>query len=227
MVLKHKSLYLRHFLNLSNQYDVNNNTSLIWNIVLTLAVAVLFFLHFSGNSGGDSGAVADGAVVAGRKTVYVQVDSLLKNYDFFKETKKELENKNFQLENDLNQKGRSLQNEVQFFQQRAQTMTPEQARSTEAQLMKKQQDLVAYRDQAAQSLAQEEAQKNELLYKNIRAYIEKYNKENGYEYVLGYSLGGGILFANPSLDVTKKIIDGLNKEHKESGAAKPDTTAKK
>lgn len=206
---------------------MNNNTSLIWNVVLSLAVAVLFFLHFSGKSS-DTSTAADGAVVEGRRTVYVQVDSLLKNYDFFKDTRKELENKNFQLENELTTKGRSLQNEVAFFQQRAQTMTPEQARSTEAQLMKKQQDLMAYRDQSAQALGQEEAKKNEELYKNIRAYIEKYNKENQFEYVLGYSLGGGILFANPSLDVTQKIIDGLNKEYKNSGKpAAADTTKKK
>ncbi|HWV28100.1 MAG TPA: OmpH family outer membrane protein [Dyadobacter sp.] len=206
---------------------MNNNTSLIWNVVLSLAVAVLFFLHFSSKSS-DAGAAADGAVVAGRRTVYVQVDSLLKNYDFFKDTRKELENKNFQLENELTTKGRSLQNEVAFFQQRAATMTPEQARSTEAQLMKKQQDLMAYRDQSAQALGQEEAKKNEELYKNIRSYIDKYNKENGYEYVLGYSLGGGILFANPSLDVTQKIIDGLNKEYKNAGKpAAADTTKKK
>ncbi|PSL32293.1 OmpH family outer membrane protein [Dyadobacter jiangsuensis] len=206
---------------------MNNNTSLIWNVVLSLAVAVLFFLHFSSKSS-DAGAAADGAVVEGRRTVYVQVDSLLKNYDFFKDTRKELENKNFQLENELTTKGRSLQNEVAFFQQRAATMTPEQARSTEAQLMKKQQDLMAYRDQSAQALGQEEAKKNEELYKNIRSYIDKYNKENGYEYVLGYSLGGGILFANPSLDVTKKIIDGLNKEYKSSGKpAAADTTKAK
>lgn len=206
---------------------MNNNTSLIWNVVLSLAVAVLFFLHFSSKSS-DAGAATDGAVVAGRRTVYVQVDSLLKNYDFFKDTRKELENKNFQLENELTTKGRSLQNEVAFFQQKAQTMTPEQARSTEAQLMKKQQDLVAYRDQSAQALGQEEAKKNEELYKNIRSYIDKYNKENGYEYVLGYSLGGGILFANPSLDVTQKILDGLNKEYKSSGkAAAPADTTKK
>ncbi|CAG5071774.1 hypothetical protein DYBT9623_03761 [Dyadobacter sp. CECT 9623] len=207
---------------------MNNNTSLIWNIVLSLAVAVLFFLHFSGKPSADSGSVADGNVVAGRKTVYVQVDSLLKNYEFFKDTRKELENKNFQLENELNTKGRSLQNEVAFFQQKAQTMTPEQARSTEAQLMKKQQDLMAYRDQSAQALGQEEAKKNEELYKNIRSYIDKYNKENGYEFVLGYSLGGGILFANPSLDVTQKILDGLNKEYKSDGKpAAADSTKKK
>ena len=206
---------------------MNNNTSLIWNIVLTLAVAVLFFLHFSSKPSTGSVA-ADGSVVAGRKTVYVQVDSLLTNYEFFKDTKKALESKSFQLENELNQKGKSLQNEVAFFQQKAQTMTPEQARSTEAQLMKKQQDLMTYRDQSAQSLAMEEASKNEQLYKNIREYITKYNQENGYEYVLGYSLGGGILFANPSLDVSKKIIEGLNKEY--SGKDKPavaDTTKKK
>ncbi|MCE6989068.1 OmpH family outer membrane protein [Dyadobacter sp. CY323] len=205
---------------------MNNNTSLIWNIVLSLAVAVLFFLHFSSGPSADSGAVSDGGVVAGRRTVYVQVDSLLKNYEFFKDTRKELENKNFQLENELNTKGRSLQNEVAFFQQKAQTMTPEQARSTEAQLMKKQQDLVAYRDQSAQALGQEEAKKNEELYKNIRSYIEKYNKENGFEYVLGYSLGGGILFANPSLDVTQKILDGLNKEYKGGKPAAADSTKK-
>ncbi len=207
---------------------MNNNTSLIWNIVLSIAVAVLFFLHFSGNKS-EAGAGSDGGVVAGRRTVYVQVDSLLTNYDFFKDTKKALENKQFQLENELNTKGRSLQNEVAFFQQKAQTMTPDQARSTEAQLMKKQQDLVAYRDQAMAGLQQEEAGKNEELYKQIRAYIEKYNKENNYEYVLGYSLGGGILFADKSLDVTQKIIEGLNKTYKETDAGKAaaDTTAKK
>ena len=205
---------------------MNNNTSLIWNVVLSLAVAVLFFLHFSSKPSADAGVATDGGVVAGRRTVYVQVDSLLKNYEFFKDTRKELENKNFQLENELTTKGRSLQNEVAFFQQRAQTMTPEQARSTEAQLMKKQQDLVAYRDQSAQALGQEEAKKNEELYKNIRSYIEKYNKDNNFEYVLGYSLGGGILFANPSLDVTQNILDGLNKEYKGKGTAKADSTKK-
>ncbi len=187
--------------------------------MLSIAVAVLFFLHFSGSKSESVAAGSDG-VVAGRRTVYVQVDSLLTNYDFFKDTKKALENKHFQLENELNTKGRSLQNEIAFFQQKAQTMTPDQARSTEAQLGKKQQDLVAFRDQAMAGLQQEEAGKNEELYKQIRAYIEKYNKDNKYEYVLGYSLGGGILFADKSLDVTQKIIEGLNKEYKGSDASK-------
>ncbi len=207
---------------------MNNNTSLIWNAILTVAVIVLFFLHFSGNKT-TSLIGSDSTDVGGRRIVYVQVDSLLTNYHFFDDTRKELENKRFQLENDLANRGRSLENEIKFFQQKAQSMTLDQARSTEAQLGKKQQDLIAYRDRSAQTLAQEEADKNAELYDKIHQYIEKYNKDNVYEFVLGYSKGGGILFADSTLNVTQKMIDGLNKEYTDNNpnAAKKDSTAKK
>lgn len=208
---------------------MNNNTSLIWNAILTVAVLVLFFLHFSGSKT-SSFSGADSTSVNGRRIVYVQIDTLVKNYAFFDDTRKDLESQRYQLENDLANKGRSLENEIKFFQQKAQTMTLDQARATEAQLGKKQQDLIAYRDRSAQTLAQKEADKNEELYEMIYQYIEKYNKENEYEFVLGYSKGGGILFANSALNVTQKLLDGLNKEYKEknkSGEAKTDSTAKK
>jgi outer membrane protein len=206
---------------------VNNQTSLIWNVILTIAVVALFFLHFSKNGTGDASGEAS---LEGKRVVYVQVDSLLKNYAFFEDTRKELENKRFQLENDLTTRGRSLENEIAFFQQRAQTMTLDQARNTEAQLARKQQELVAYRDRSVQTLSQQEADKNEELYNRIRNYIKKYNKENNFEYVLGYTNGGGILFADSTLNVTQKVLDGLNKEYKSlSGdkGVKADSTAKK
>lgn len=207
---------------------MNNNTSLIWNVILTLAVAVLFFLHFSGKK---DQAVVPGSpeALAGRKIVYVQVDTLLNNYEFFKDARKEFENKRYQMEADLNNKGKSLENEIAFFQQKAPTLTQEQGRSIEAQLMKKQQDFVQYRERAAQQLAKEEADKNEELYNYIHDYIEKYNKENKYEFVMGYTRGGGILFADSSLNVTQKVLDGLNKTYAEKGKGqvKKDSTAKK
>ena len=57
------------------------------------------------------------------------------------------------------------------------------------------------------------------LYDRIAEYIKKYNKQNKYEFVLGYTKGGGILFADQSNDATKQILDGLNKEYKEKQAA--------
>lgn len=196
------------------------NASLVLNAVLAVAVAVLYYLHFSENktTGPVSATTTKSAPV--RKTVYVNVDSLLTNYEYFKDTRKVLESKRFQLDNELNNKGRSLQNEVAFFQQRAQTMTMEQGRATEAALQKKQQDLVAYRDRIIQQLSLEEQKKNEELYNQIHDYLRKVNKQNQFDFVMGYSRGGGILYADSTLDATKTIIAGLNKEYQEKQTKK-------
>ncbi|WP_128545565.1 OmpH family outer membrane protein [Larkinella soli] len=189
------------------------NASLILNAVLAVAVAVLYYLHFSEKKNPEPVAAVTTPAAPARKMVFVNVDSLLTKYEYFKDTRKVLESKRYQLDNELNNKGRSLQNEVAFFQQRAQTMTLEQARATEASLQKKQQDLVAYRDRVVQQLAEEEQKKNEELYNQIQDYLRKVNKQNKYDFVLGYTKGGGILFADGSLDATRQIIEGLNKEY--------------
>ena len=189
------------------------NASLILNVVLTIAVAVLYYLHFKDRQPAVASVSAKPAEAKGRSIVYVNVDSLLTKYDYFKDTQKVLESKRFQLENELATKGRNLQNKVAFFQQRAPTMTQEQGRATEASLQKEQQDILAYRERAAQNLAAEEQAKNKQLYDQIYDYLRKVNAQNKYEFVLGYTKGGGILFADPSADQTKAILDGLNKEY--------------
>jgi outer membrane protein len=195
------------------------NASLIINVVLAVAVAVLYYLHFKDRQPDVEQVVAKPVAAKGREIVYVNVDSLLTKYDFFKDTQKVLESKRFQLENDLATKGRNLQNKVAFFQQRAATMTQEQGRATEASLQKEQQDLLAYRERAAQNLAVEEQNKNKQLYDQIYDYLKKVNATNKYEFVLGYTKGGGILFADPSGDRTQVVLDGLNKEYKDKPAA--------
>ncbi|GAB2522367.1 OmpH/Skp family outer membrane protein [Spirosoma aerophilum] len=196
------------------------NASLILNVILTIAVAVLYYLHFKDHQPETVADVKAPVEAKGRSIVYVNVDSLLTKYDFFKDTQKVLESKRFQLENDLTAKGRNLQNKVAFFQQRAATMTQEQGRATEASLQKEQQDILAYRERAAQNLAAEEQAKNRQLYDQIYEYLKKENAKNKYEFVLGYTKGGGILFADQSGDQTSRILAGLNKEYQDKQTKK-------
>ncbi|MDF7821329.1 OmpH family outer membrane protein [Runella sp. MFBS21] len=196
------------------------NGLLIWNAVLTLAVAFLGYQHFSHHSS-DSGSSSVSEASKGKKIVYVQADSLLKNYDYYKDFQKEFESKGFQLENDLANKGRTFQNKIAFFQQRAQqgALSQDQAQAAQAQLGKEEQEIAKYRDDQLRKLDEERIKKTEEFYTNIFDYIKRYNKDNGYEFVLGYSKGGGILFADASLDVTQKMVEGLNKEYKDKAAA--------
>jgi outer membrane protein len=206
------------------------NLSLILNAVLLVAVAVLYYLHFSSNSSkavttatptkSDPQVKADGTM---QQIAYVNSDSLLFNYDYYKSTIKELEEKRKKLETDISGRARSLENEAVSYQQKGKDMTLEQAQLTEQNLYRKQQELVQYRDRISQQLAQEEQSKIEDLYSNITEYLKEYTKDKPYRLVLGYSRGGGILFADNSLEITNEVLTGLNKQYndKQPKAATP------
>lgn len=162
-----------------------------------------------------------------KKTVYVNTDSLLSGYQFYKDAQKEFENKGYRLQVDLGQREKGLQGELQAIQQRAQTMTQAELQGADMMLKKKGADLQQYSQQRQGALQAEQAKKMQELYTNIREYVKKHNAENNFEFVLGYTTaGGGILFADESADRTKQIVDGLNVEYAELKKSTP-TPAKK
>jgi outer membrane protein len=178
----------------------------------------------------DAGTDAAKAQPAGR-IVYVNTDTLLNNYDYYKDVVKEFQNKQFQLENELQRKGQSFQNEVALFQRRVQAggMSQEQAQTTQQQLAQKEQNLMMYRDNAANNLAVEQGQKTDELLTKIQDYLAKYNAGDKYDMVIGYSKGGGVLYAKEDLDITQDVLKGLNEEYAKTkkSTVKTDSTAKK
>lgn len=166
------------------------------------------------------------------RIVYVNTDTLLNNYEYYKDVVKEFENKSFALENELQKKAKSFQNEVALFQRRVQAggLSEQQALGQQSALQKKEQDIMLYRENAATNLQQEQAQKTDELLTKIQEYLGKYNKSDKYDMVIGYSKGGGVLYAKEDLDITNDVLKGLNEEYKSSGKKEEvaaDTTAKK
>ena len=101
------------------------NTSLVINIVLGIAVIVLYILHFMGNSSSspvsESGSEFNGK--DGLSIAYVNSDSLLKNYDYFKELEKQFNEKRDKLNAEYQNRGMGLQREIENFQATAGNMT--------------------------------------------------------------------------------------------------------
>ena len=78
------------------------NLHYAWLVVLTFAIAYLYFKP-SGSSAGIGATTTDG-----KRIVFVNSDSLLNNYQFYKDAQKEFENKGYRLQVDLGQKELSL-----------------------------------------------------------------------------------------------------------------------
>lgn len=200
------------------------NLSLILNALLLVAVAVLYFLHFSSQkSPQEENQGASGAPLP-VNIAYINSDSLLKNYDYFKAVADKLETKKDGLQAEYENRARGLESEINSFQQNAQNMTMAQARAVEENLVKKQQNLMRYQETLAQDLAQEEAKVNNELYDRVADYLKKYGQDNNFQLVLTYQKGSGVLYANDSLNITNEIISGLNKAYQEENTA-VDSTA--
>ncbi|MCK5209259.1 MAG: OmpH family outer membrane protein [Cyclobacteriaceae bacterium] len=213
---------------------VKNNLSIVLNVVLLIAVVVLYVLHFSGKSTSEgNNELVDSQINPENFSIaYVNSDSLLKNYDFFKDLEKQLIAKRDKLNIEYQNRAEGLQKEIVNFQSTAGNMSINQARAVEEDLRKKQQNLMMYQEQLGQQLMGEEAKMNSELYDKVSDYLRDYGLNKNLQLVLTYTKGSGVLYANDSLDITNQIIVGLNEaygEEQNGGAIKSiaDTTGTK
>lgn len=204
------------------------NLPLILNIVLLVAVGVLFFLHFSPKTALPSaGASTDPGDL---KVAYIKSDSVLKYYEYLKVNKKQLEDKQQKMEADFRNRAMGLKGEIDAYQRNVSNMTLGQVKAVEEDLGKKQQNLQMYQQSLGQQLAEEEAKLNKELYDRITAYLKKYGVDKGLQVVLKYDPTSDVLFAGETLDISQDVIKGLNDEYtveKSGGAVKADTTKTK
>ena len=188
------------------------NLSIYLNIVLFIAVVVLYILRYQDQSIQNISPALSST--NSPTTVYINGDSLLNNYDYFIDAKKDFEAKTKQVETAIMAKRSALEKEIGNYQQSAAGMSTEQRARVEESLMKKQEAFKQYSENASASLQDEQAKFNEELFDKVAAYLKDFSKDKKYKIVMNYAKGTGILFANDSLDITKDVLKGLNKAYK-------------
>jgi outer membrane protein len=192
---------------------MKNNALLIWNIALTLLVGFLLVKQFSGpkpaGAGTAAASVQEGAPL---RIAFVRADTLLAKFDEFRMKQEELEAKEIDLDGKIGTRVRALEQEIGAFQQKAQQglLTPNQMADEEKRLMGKQQRLMEDREKLANELMSETQTLNKQLEERIKAVLTAVRDEFGYDYILSYGPGTGLLMANDSLDVTEEVLGRLN-----------------
>jgi len=149
------------------------------------------------------------------KIAYVDLDSLQKNYVYFQEAQAALESKSKQYDNEINRLGKDLQNSMTAFQNNMQNGTinsQQDYEKAQKNLAQKQSNIETKSAQYAQDLASEQEKFNIALQDSLNNFIADYNKSKKYDLILSKA-GSNILYATPTMDITKEIIDGLNKRY--------------
>lgn len=166
----------------------------------------------------DQPAAASGE---GMKIAYVEVDSLMTQYNFAKDYSVTLQKKSNNARNTLNQKGNTLQAAMANFQQKLNNngfQSREQAASQQAAIQRQQNDLQELQSRLENELASETAKFNEALRDSLQNFLKAYNEDKKFDLILSKA-GDNILMGNKKLDITQDVINGLNKRYKPT--AKP------
>ncbi len=213
------------------------NVSLIINIVLVAAVAVLFYMNISlkknvegmGGAGNTNSVLQTPATLSANnvdlkdsKIAYLNIDSLDYRYQYIIDNSREYSNKQAALENQISNMAAKFQADYQDFQQAAQAGVRGEAElnKQKTQLEQQQYDVAAKQKQL-ENLGEEIGKKRGDMLKKVSDFIARYN--NGkYDYILAYTTANisSVLYAKPGLDLTKEIVDGLNAEYKTQKSSK-------
>jgi outer membrane protein len=201
----------------------------ISNIIAILGLTgMLFAACGPSSSPSESGAESGNGEInmTDLKIAYIQTDSVINKFDFFIAKSEEIAEKGKRYEGELASRARGFEQEVTNFQSSANTMTINQARAKEEELVQKERNLVTYRDNVMQELSADENKLYNEVYDMIQAYLKEYAKENDLEMILSYTRGGGVWYADNALDITSSVIAGINEDLKKKQAGNGATAPK-
>lgn len=202
------------------------NVPYVINGVLAVAVVVLFVLFFTSNKNNACGESASLKFESSDSTAtlpvaYVNVDSLLANYEFAKVSGERLMTKFKNSNNTVAQKQRQFEAEVTDFQRKSQTgafISQERAQQESLRLQKLQADLQQMAQRLEAELAQEEQKINAQITDSVSLCIKEYNKTANYQIIFSNKGLDNILDAKAKYDITQDILKILNSRYKAEAA---------
>jgi outer membrane protein len=193
------------------------NLSVTLFVVLFLAVIGLYFLHFSGSqktkksetTGAQAQSTAQGIA-------YVNIDSVIIKFDMFLDKRNDLITKQKSAEAELTSKGGQYEKGARDYQDKVNKglITRATAAQIEQSLVQQQQELVSLRDKLQSNLVEEEQVMNRQVLEYITKFLDENKSEYNYQYILGKSFGSVVLYGDNALDITPKVLEGINRKYK-------------
>ncbi|MBA2745667.1 MAG: OmpH family outer membrane protein [Flavisolibacter sp.] len=196
------------------------NASLIFNIVLLALVGVLFYLHFSSGKKVASSTEKKSQVTASAeengefKIAYFELDSITNSFSMVKDVKSELNKEEEKMSSEMAGWQKRYNDKITRYQNQAQTQPMSQVESEKANtdLLQMQETIRNKKQELDQRFQNMYMQKMKEVTTKIEAFLQDYNQDKRYSYILAYE-PGFIYYRDTMYNITKDLIKGLNDQY--------------
>ncbi len=207
---------------------MKNFTHYIVSGVLAVAVIVLFILHFTSKSSPGDTTKRELSVLLNDSSItlpvaYVNVDSLLMNYNFAKDLNESLLRKEESTRATLNQRQNEINSAAQEFDRKLRNnafLSQERAQQEQERILKMNQEYQQLAERLTQELLLEQEKLNIQMEDTIKVRMVEYNRDKNYEIIFSNRTTSNILYAHDKYDITDDVVEFLNSKYGPATIAK-------
>ena len=188
-------------------------------IALILSAAAFVLAAVSCNNAKTAETATEGAAAnegpAAGAIVYFNLDRVLEEYDMANDLRSVVETKVGSIQQEINRRGSKLEKDVKAFQDKIDKglLTRSVAEVQGQKLQEQQNNFQQYAAQKQQEMAEEQQVMLNQIADAIKSFLDEYNADKKYAMIIstqGAVLPAPVAAADPELDITDDILEGLN-----------------
>jgi outer membrane protein len=191
-----------------------NKFLLYLNVLLLLAVAILFYLFFAGNnrSGINDGVHRSGDTVSFQhpfRIAYFDMDSIEAHFSLFREMQEEISKKEDSINLVLNSARMHLQNKYRDYQDKRPSMSDTDLEKAGNELSQLDNEIKNKEMSLNQSFQNFYMNKQQEVISKIKKYCIEFNRDKKYSYIIANE-PGLVYYKDTAYNITTELLKGLN-----------------
>ena len=192
-----------------------------------IATVILTALTSCNNNSAPAAKTEGEATAVAGSIVYFDLDRVLNEYDMANDLRSVAETKFNSINQEVTRRSNKLEKDSKAFTDKVNKglMTQSVAEIQYRKLQEQQNSFNQYAAQKQQEIAEEQQVMMNQIADAIKTFIDEYNAEKGYAMILttqGDILPAPVVTADPSLDITDDLLEGLNAAYVKSKSEKKD-----
>ena len=188
---------------------------MIVSIVLAVAVAVLYVLHFTGGVKSGKGSDSDRAVIErdGLKIAYVKADSVILNYKLAEFLHDDFTKKQETYSGEYTTKRKSFEKDAAAFQEKLQRggfLSEDRAVQERNRLVGMEQEIMKMDQDLSARLGEMQNTNSKQVLDSLLSALKQFNADKNYDYILN---GSSILIGAEGDNITADVLKRMNDKY--------------
>lgn len=155
---------------------------------------------------------------------FIYGDTINKRYNFLIDAQSELDSEEKRIQERVQRKLQRAEQRAAELNEQAPTMTQTQMQEAQLELQNLDLELQQFQEKLATDFRKRERELQEEYLGRVNEYLDEYNADGRYDFVMNFQPGGNLIWAKDTHDVTEEVLQGLNEQYDEELRADKENT---